>query len=55
MLFGLGFIIPVLIIFIIVFRDNRIKDAKELEEDLAMPLLAKIPQNKSESSLGCFR
>jgi len=50
-LFGLGFIIPVIIIFIIVVRDNRIKDVKELETDLAMPLLAKIPLNKNDTNL----
>jgi tyrosine-protein kinase Etk/Wzc len=49
--FGLGFIIPVVIIGIFVIMDNRIKDFKELEQKLYMPLLAKIPQNKMQSAL----
>jgi capsular exopolysaccharide synthesis family protein len=48
---GLGFIIPVMIIVLFVLLDKRIKDAKELEASLAMPLLAKIPLNKSDNSL----
>ncbi|WP_113923029.1 GumC family protein [Cognataquiflexum aquatile] len=49
--FALGFIIPVVIIGLIVIMDNRIKDIKELEDRLAVPLLGKIPQNKSQTPL----
>jgi tyrosine-protein kinase Etk/Wzc len=49
--FGLGFIIPVVIIGLVVILDNRIKDSKELENKLMMPLLGKIPQNKLQSVL----
>lgn len=53
--FGLGFIFPVVIIGIIVVLDNRIKDPKELEGMLAMPLLAKIPQNSTQISLAVLK
>ena len=49
--FGLGFIIPVIILGIVVILDNRIKDSKELESKLVMPLLGKVPQNRIQSSL----
>ncbi|SMD46313.1 capsular exopolysaccharide family [Aquiflexum balticum DSM 16537] len=49
--FGLGLIIPVVIIGIFVILDDRIKDAKELEGMLNMPLISKIPQNKTQSPL----
>jgi capsular exopolysaccharide synthesis family protein len=49
--FALGFIIPIVIITIAVLIDNRIKDPKELEEALSMALLAKIPQNNTNSNL----
>jgi len=48
---GLGIIIPVVIIGIIIVLDNRIKDPKELEGMLTMPLLAKIPQNSTQNAL----
>jgi tyrosine-protein kinase Etk/Wzc len=53
--FGLGFIIPVVIIGIVLVLDNRIKDPKELEGMLAMPLLAKIPQNSTQISLAVLK
>ncbi|WP_228779979.1 GumC family protein [Aquiflexum lacus] len=49
--FALGFILPVAIITVIVLTDNRIKDPKELEEVLSMPLIAKIPQSKLDNAL----
>jgi tyrosine-protein kinase Etk/Wzc len=49
--FAGGFIFPMAIITLIVIMDNRIKDPKELEEELFMPLLAKIPQNTTNSTL----
>jgi len=52
--FAFGFIIPVVIIGLIVIMDNRIKDVKELENMLMVPLLAKIPQNKSQTALAVF-
>ncbi|MCF1750133.1 polysaccharide biosynthesis tyrosine autokinase [Mariniradius sp. RY-2] len=51
----IGFIVPVVIIGFIVIIDNRVKDPKELESLLSMPLLAKIPQNKADSSLVVLR
>jgi tyrosine-protein kinase Etk/Wzc len=48
---GLGFIFPIVIISVIIILDNRIKDPKELEGLLAMPLLAKIPQNTTNNAL----
>lgn len=53
--FGLGFIIPVVIIGAIVILDNRIKDPKELEGMLSMPLLAKIPQNTTQIALAVLK
>jgi tyrosine-protein kinase Etk/Wzc len=52
--FAMGFIIPVVIIVFFVLMDKRIKDPKELENMLAVPLLAKIPQIKSPTSLAVF-
>jgi len=49
--FVLGFIFPLVIITLLVVMDNRIKDPKELEEALFMPLLAKIPQNSTKTTL----
>jgi tyrosine-protein kinase Etk/Wzc len=51
MFIGFGFIFPVVIIGIIIILDNRIKDPKELEGLLSMPLLAKIPQNSTQNAL----
>lgn len=51
MFFGAGFILPVIVLVLMFLFDNRIKDINELEESLAMPLLAKIPQNKSDNTL----
>ncbi|EMS32091.1 hypothetical protein C943_01353 [Mariniradius saccharolyticus AK6] len=48
---GIGFVLPVLLIAFFVIIDKRIKDPKELEQRLLMPLLAKIPQNKSDNTL----
>ncbi|MCL6260778.1 polysaccharide biosynthesis tyrosine autokinase [Aquiflexum sp. TKW24L] len=53
--FGLGFIFPVVIIGIVLVLDNRIKDPKELEGMLAMPLLAKIPQNTTQIVLAVLK
>jgi tyrosine-protein kinase Etk/Wzc len=46
-----GFLIPFTIIAAITVMDKRIKDPKELEESLAVPLLGKIAKNRTESSL----
>lgn len=48
---GIGFIIPVVFISAFVILDRRIKNSKELEGMLYMPLLAKIPQSKIQTSL----
>jgi tyrosine-protein kinase Etk/Wzc len=52
---ALGVIIPVAILVVVVLMDSRIKDPKELEANLQMPLLAKIPQNKSDNTLVVLR
>jgi capsular exopolysaccharide synthesis family protein len=49
--FALGLIFPIGIIIVIAILDNRIKDTKELEDELHMPLIGKIPQNKTVSNL----
>jgi tyrosine-protein kinase Etk/Wzc len=52
--FTLGLIIPVVAILLIGALDNRIKDAKELEENLEVPLLAKIGKAPSPYPLSLF-
>src|SRR5690606_19732362 len=47
----LGFMIPIGVIASIVFFDDKIKDKKELEENLHVPLLAQIGQNTIKSNL----
>lgn len=46
-----GFIVPVVIIFFKEVSNKRIKDLKELEEVLTVPLLAKIPERKLDTAL----
>jgi capsular exopolysaccharide synthesis family protein len=46
-----GLIFPVVVLFILEVIDTRIKDMKELEDLLSVPLLSKIPVNKTGSSL----
>jgi capsular exopolysaccharide synthesis family protein len=53
--FGIGFIFPIVIIGIVIVLDNRIKDPKELEGMLAMPLLAKIPENSTQIALAVLK
>lgn len=53
--FGLGFIFPVVVIGVVVVLDNRIKDPRELEGMLAMPLMAKIPKNSTQISLAVLK
>jgi tyrosine-protein kinase Etk/Wzc len=48
---GIGFILPVAFLIFKDVVDKRIKDPKELEASLAIPLLAKIPQNMLGTSL----
>jgi capsular exopolysaccharide synthesis family protein len=47
----IGFVVPVVFLFFWEILDSRIKDPKELEESLSVPLLAKIPTNKTGSNL----
>lgn len=49
--FALGFIFPVAVITIRELSNTKIKDPKELEEQLTVPLMAKIPFSKSGSDL----
>ena len=49
--FALGFIVPVAIITTLELSNTKIKDPKELEEKLLVPLMAKIPTVNSTSSL----
>lgn len=55
MFFAAGFAIPVIVLVIVLLMDKRIKDANELEDELAMPLLARIPLRKQETSLAVLR
>lgn len=48
---GIGFIIPVVFYVFKDIVDKRIKDPKELEESLIIPLLAKIPENTLDTTL----
>jgi tyrosine-protein kinase Etk/Wzc len=48
---AMGFILPVLAILIILLLDNKIKDPKELEAELQVPLIGKIPKSKNGISL----
>ncbi|MCH6201731.1 polysaccharide biosynthesis tyrosine autokinase [Aquiflexum sp. LQ15W] len=48
---AMGFILPVLAILIILLFDNKIKDSKELEVDLQVPLIGKIPKSKNNITL----
>lgn len=48
---ALGFILPVLGILVILLLDNKIKDPKELEAELQVPLIGKIPKSKNAISL----
>lgn len=50
-----GSVIPVILLVVVLLLDKRIKDASELEEDLAMPLLAKVPSKKLDTSLVVLR
>ena len=52
---AIGFVVPVVILVFYEIFDSRIKDVKELEAELEMPLLAKIPQNKSDNSLAVLQ
>lgn len=47
----LGFVIPVSLITIIELSNTKIKDIKELEIALAVPLIGKIPLKKIDSNL----
>lgn len=49
--FAMGIAIPVAVLIVIVLLDTRIRDPKELEASLTMPLLGKIPFNKSDNTL----
>ncbi|MCH6236479.1 GumC family protein [Cognataquiflexum rubidum] len=49
--FAVGFVFPIIIIVFLVIFDTRIKDAKELEAELSVPLLGKVPLNKSSNTL----
>jgi tyrosine-protein kinase Etk/Wzc len=46
-----GFFIPFAIIAAITVMDKRIKDPKELEETLVVPLLGKLAKSKTQSAL----
>lgn len=48
---AMGFILPVLAILIILLLDNKIKDPKELEAELQVPLIGKIPKSKDGVTL----
>lgn len=48
---AMGFILPLLAILIILLFDNKIKDYKELEADLQVPLIGKIPKSKNSVTL----
>jgi tyrosine-protein kinase Etk/Wzc len=50
----LGLIIPVVLILVLGAFDHRIKDAKELEEQLEVPLLAKVIKAPSPYPLTLF-
>ncbi|MGY6521484.1 MAG: GumC family protein [Mongoliitalea sp.] len=49
--FALGFIIPVAVITTLELANTKIKDPKELEEQLMVPLMAKIPSVLKGSDL----
>lgn len=48
---GIGFIIPAAFLIFKDLVDQRIKDARYLEESLIIPLLAKIPENTLDTTL----
>jgi tyrosine-protein kinase Etk/Wzc len=51
----LGFMLPVVLITIKEVMDKKIKDPKELEESLMVPLIGKIPLNQTKTNLAVFQ
>lgn len=48
---ALGVVLPLLAVLIILLFDNKIKDSKDLEADLEIPLIGKIPKSKTNIML----